>query len=92
MVWTPVIKNAVLIALFLLGWYLYPPLAAFASVLMFGLVSSWILHWLLHAKVFHRYSESLVFGLPIAVIFGIVAGLFKGCKRYFSIGRLRDSW
>lgn len=74
--WTNVIRNVVLIVLFLVGFYFYAPLAAFAAILMFGLATSWIVHWLLHAKLLHRYSQSLVFGLPIAVLFGIVAGVF----------------
>jgi len=74
--WTDFIRNVVLIILFLIGFYFYAPLAAFAIILMVGLFTSWIVHWLLHAKLLHRYSQSLLFGLPIAVLFGIIAGLF----------------
>jgi hypothetical protein len=75
-VWTDLIRNVVLFILLLIGFYFYAPLATFAFILMVGLFTSWIVHWLLIAKLLHRYSQSLLIGLPTAVLFGVTAGLF----------------
>jgi hypothetical protein len=73
--WKDSIRNVVLIVLFLIGLYFYAPLAAFTTILLLGLFTSWIAHWLLHAKMLHRYSQSLFFGMPLAAFFGIAAGV-----------------
>jgi len=59
-------SNMILIVLFVIGFYFYPPLAAFTTVFIFGLIGAMFLN-----AVTHRHS---VVKRPVAISLGIIWG------------------